>query len=79
MIIKSIQVRVCRNRCEAMADSEMRTAANRTSISWLYSMNTDAGVEGHSFGFAGRGAEMAGSIAASALKPFFEGEDTAVS
>jgi L-alanine-DL-glutamate epimerase-like enolase superfamily enzyme len=38
-------------------------------------MTTDTGIEGTSMGFAGRGAKMAGHIAETALKPFFEGRD----
>jgi L-alanine-DL-glutamate epimerase-like enolase superfamily enzyme len=75
LIIKSVEVRACRNTREAMTDSEMR-AGGKSNFDFLFiSMKTDEGIEGHSFGFAGRGAEMAGTIAASALKPFFEGKD----
>lgn len=75
MIITDIEIRVCRNTTSAMNDSEMR-AGGRSSFDFLFlTMKTDAGIEGHSFGFAGRGAEMAGEIAASALKPFFLGKD----
>ena len=75
LIIKSIEVRVCQNRRAAMTDGAMRTGGKSNFDFLVVSMKTDAGVEGHSFGFAGRGAEMAGSIAASVLKPFFEGKD----
>ena len=75
LIIQSIEVRACRNTREAMTDSEMR-AGGKSNFDFLFiSMKTDAGIEGNSFGFAGRGAEMAGMIAASALKPFFQGKD----
>lgn len=75
MIIKSIDIRVCRNTREAMGDSEMRTGGKSTFDFIVVSMKTDDGIEGHSLGFAGRGAEMAGAIAAGALKPFFLGRD----
>lgn len=75
MVIKSIEVRACRNTREAMSDSEMRAGGKSNFDFLVISMKTDAGIEGRSFGFAGRGAEMAGAIAASALKPFFEGKD----
>src|ERR1700693_861709 len=65
LIIKSIEVRVCQNRREAMTDGEMRAGGKSDFDFLVISMKTDTGVEGHSFGFAGRGAEMAGSIAAS--------------
>lgn len=75
MIINSIEIRLCRNTREAMSDSEMR-AGGKSSFDFLViSMRTDEGIEGHSFGFAGRGSEMAGTIAATALKPFFLGKN----
>ena len=36
---------------------------------------TDENIEGHSFGFAGRGAKMAGQIAATSVKPWLLGKD----
>jgi len=75
LVITSIDVRVCRNQPGSAAEKEMR-AGGRSNFDFLIiSMKTDAGIEGHSLGFAGRGAEMAGAIAASALKPFFLGKD----
>lgn len=60
-----------------MADGEMR-GGNRSALDFLViSMRTDDGLKAASFGFAGRGARMAGEIAASALKPFFLGRDPA--
>ena len=41
----------------------------------VITMKTDEGIEGCSFGFAGRGAEMAGEIARQVMKPFFLGKD----
>ncbi len=75
MAISSIEIRVCRNARESMADSEMRIGGKSTFDFLVISMKTSEGIEGNSFGFAGRGAEMAGEIAASALKPFFLGKD----
>lgn len=75
MVITSIEIHVCRNTGELMSASEMRIGGKSTFEFIVVSMKTDEGVEGHSFGFAGRGAEMAGAIAASALKPFFVGKD----
>src|ERR1700691_5762731 len=74
-MIKSIQVRVCRNSRDAMSDGEMRAGGKSNLDFLIISMKSDSGIEGHSLGFAGRGAEVAGQIAASALKPFFEGKD----
>lgn len=75
MTISSIEIRVCRNTRPAMRDSEMRAGGKSTFDFIFITMKTDEGLEGHSFGFAGRGAEMAGHVAASALKPFFLGKD----
>ena len=75
MKIDSIEIRVCRNTQEAMTDSEMRAGGKSTFDFLVITLKTDEGVEGTSFGFAGRGAEMAGQIASSALKPFFLGKD----
>jgi len=75
VVISSIEIRVCHNARPAMSDSEMRIGGKSTFDFLVISVKTDAGIEGNSFGFAGRGAEMAGEIAASALKPFFLGKD----
>ena len=75
MKISAIEVRACRNTRLAMTDSEMR-AGGRSAFEFLViSMKTDEGVEGCSFGFAGRGAETAAVVAATTLKPFFLGKD----
>jgi len=75
LIIESIEVRACRNTREAMSDGEMRVGGKSNFDFLVISMKTDSGITGHSFGFAGRGAEMAGAIASSALKPFFTRKD----
>jgi len=75
VVISSIEIRVCHNARPAMSDPEMRIGGKSTFDFLVISVKTDAGIEGNSFGFAGRGAEMAGEIAASALKPFFLGKD----
>jgi L-alanine-DL-glutamate epimerase-like enolase superfamily enzyme len=75
MRITSIEIRVCQNTRAAMSDSEMRSGGKSTFDFLVITMKTDEGIEGRSFGFAGRGADMAGAIAASALKPFFVGKD----
>jgi L-alanine-DL-glutamate epimerase-like enolase superfamily enzyme len=74
LLIKSIEVRVCRNT-QPTTDAAMRAGGTSNFDFLCVSMKTDEGIVGHSFGFAGRGAEMAGQIAASALKPFFLGKD----
>jgi len=73
--ISSIEVRVCKNNRLAMEDSEMRVGGRSSFDFLVVTVKTNEGVESTSFGFAGRGAEMAGQIAISALKPFFLGKD----
>ena len=75
MIISNIEVRVCQNTRDAMSDAEMRAGGKSTFDFLVITMQTDSEVIGRSMGFAGRGAEMAGVIAATALKPFFLGRD----
>ncbi len=75
MKITSIEIRVCKNAPAETADSGMRVGGKSAFDFLVVTMKTDEGIEGTSFGFAGRGAEMAGAIAASALKPFFLGRD----
>lgn len=75
MVISDIEIRVCQNAREGMSDNEMR-AGGRSRFDFLViTMQTDSGIQGRSMGFAGRGADMAGAVAATALKPFFLGRD----
>lgn len=75
MRISGIEIRMCALREPPMADSEMRDG-RRSNLEFLViSMETDSGVSASTFGFAGRGARMAGEIAAATLKPFFLGRD----
>jgi L-alanine-DL-glutamate epimerase-like enolase superfamily enzyme len=75
MVISSIEVRVCRNTREVGLEYGMRAGGASTFDFIVVSMRTDEGIDGHSFGFAGRGAEVAGQVAHTALKPFFLGKD----
>ena len=75
MIISSIEIRECRNERQAGSAYGMRAGGTSTFDFIVVSLSTDEGIEGHSFGFAGRGAEVAGAVAANALKPFFLGKD----
>ena len=75
MRISDIRINVCRNERHAMSGSEMRSGGASSFDFLVITMKTDEGIEGHSFGFAGRGAEMAGQIACQAMKPFFLGKD----
>lgn len=74
-MISEIEIRVCRNERPAMKDSEMRAGGKSTFDFLVIRMKTSDGYTGTSFGFAGRGAEMAGEIARQAMKPFFLGKD----
>jgi len=75
MRVTDVEVRVCRNEREAMSDTEMRAGGRSTFDFLVVTLRTDEDVEGTSFGFAGRGADSAGRIAADTLKPFFLGRD----
>lgn len=75
LIISEIEIRLCKNARQSMSDAEMRAGGKSTFDFLVVTMKTDEGVEGRSMGFAGRGADMAGPIAATALKPFFLGRD----
>jgi L-alanine-DL-glutamate epimerase-like enolase superfamily enzyme len=75
MKISDIRIRLCRNQRHRMADSELLAGATTAFDFLVITMVTDEGLEGHSFGFAGRGAEMAGRTARDAMKPFFLGRD----
>ena len=75
MKITNIQIRLCRHAAAVMKDSEMRDG-RRSDLEFLVlSMHTDDGLRADTFGFAGRGARMAGEIAASVVKPFLLGKD----
>ena len=75
MRISDIEIRLCRHQAAAMSDSEMRDG-KRSDLEFLVvTAKTDEGLSAETFGFAGRGAQMAGHIAAEALKPFFLGRD----
>lgn len=75
MIIKDIEIRLCALANPTMADSEMRDGRRSNLEFIVVTINTDAGITASTFGFAGRGARMAGEIAAATLKPFFLGKD----
>lgn len=75
MKISEIEIRMCRHAAPQMKDTEMR-GGTRSDLEFLViTMRTDDGLQAETFGFAGRGARMAGEIAANVLKPFFLGRD----
>jgi L-alanine-DL-glutamate epimerase-like enolase superfamily enzyme len=75
MVVSSIEIRACQNTREVPSGYGMRAGGTSTFDFLVITMRTDEGIQGHSFGFAGRGAEMAGYVAQSAVKPFFLGKD----
>ncbi|MDE2774683.1 MAG: mandelate racemase [Chloroflexota bacterium] len=75
MKITDIEIRLCKHQEAVLSEKELRDS-HRSELNFLMiTMKTDAGVDGVSMGFAGMGAEMAGSIAAQSIKPFFLGKD----
>tara|TARA_Y100001980_G_C14556826_1_gene350837 strand:- start:5031 stop:6137 length:1107 start_codon:yes stop_codon:yes gene_type:complete len=75
MKITDIEIRLCKHATPAMKDSEMRDGVKSDLEFLVISMKTDEGIQAETFGFAGRGAKIAGQIAADVLKPFFLGKD----
>jgi len=75
MKIKDIEIRMCRHKESVMKDSEMRDGKKSDLEFLVITFHTDEGLSSSTFGFAGRGAEMAGEIANSIFRPFFIGRD----
>ena len=75
MKITNIEIRMCRHANQVMKDSEMRDGKKSDLEFLVITFHTDEGLTSSTFGFAGRGAKMAGEIANSIFKPFFIGRD----
>ena len=75
MKIKDIEIRMCRHKEAGMHDTQMRDGKKSDLEFLVITFHTDEGLSSSTFGFAGRGAEMAGEIANSIFKPFFLGRD----
>ncbi len=75
MKITDIEIRACRHKDPVMKDSEMRDGKKSDLEFLVITFHTDEGLSTSTFGFAGRGASMAGEIANSIFKPFFIGRD----
>ena len=75
MKITNIEIRMCRHKEPVMKDSEMRDGKKSDLEFLVITFKTDEGLSSSTFGFAGRGATMAGEIANSIFKPFFLGRD----
>ena len=63
MKITEIEIRMCRHKEPVMKDSEMRDGKKSDLEFLVITFKTDEGLSSSTFGFAGRGAEMAGEIA----------------
>ncbi len=70
MKITDIEIRACRHKDPVMKDSEMRDGKKSELEFLVITFHTDEGLSTSTFGFAGRGAAMAGEIAHSIFKPF---------
>jgi len=75
MKIKDIKIRMCRHKQPVMKNSEMRDGKKSDLEFLVITFETDSGLTASTFGFAGRGALMAGEIANSIFKPFFLNKD----
>ena len=75
MKISNIEIRMCRHAQSLMKDTEMRDGKKSDLEFLVITFETDEGLSSSTFGFAGRGAEMAGEIANSIFKPFFLNKD----
>jgi len=74
MKITDIQIHVCEHT-SVIEDDQFRSGQKSELEFLVVRLITDEGIEGHSFGFAGRGARMAGQIAATLIKPWLLGKD----
>jgi L-alanine-DL-glutamate epimerase-like enolase superfamily enzyme len=74
MKITNIEIRLCRHD-SAPKGATLNTTTSSALEYLVISIHTDEGHSGHSFGFAGKGAEMAGQIAATCIKPWLLGKD----
>ena len=75
MKITDIEIRMCKHAQPLMKDTEMRDGKKSDLEFLVITFKTDIGLSSSTFGFAGRGAKMAGEIAESIFKPFFLGRD----
>ena len=74
MQITDIEIRLCKSG--ANAETTQLNTNSASELEYLIvSLKTDAGITGSSFGFAGKGARMAGEIAATCMKPWLLGKN----
>lgn len=74
MKIIDIDIRLCKSDADAET-TKLNTDTASTLEFLVISLKTDSGIVGSSFGFAGKGARMAGEIAATCMKPWLLGKD----
>ncbi len=73
MKITDIQIHICQHS-STMGEDQLK--GKKSELEYLViRIMTDENIEGQSFGFAGRGAKMAGQIAATSVKPWLLGKD----
>ena len=73
MKISDIKIHICQHS-SMMGEDQLK--GKKSDLEYLViRILTDENIEGHSFGFAGRGAKMAGQIAATSIKPWLLGKD----
>ena len=75
MKITDIEIRLCRHDGAAAGKATLNTGGSSALEFLVISLHTDEGTSGHSFGFAGKGAKMAGHAAATCVKPWLLGKD----
>ena len=73
MKITDIKIHICQH--SSMMGGEQLKGKKSELEFLVIRLVTDEHIEGHSFGFAGRGAKMAGQIAATTVKPWLLGKD----
>ena len=75
MKITDIEIRLCQHDNEASSRATLNTGGHSALEFLVITLHTDEGISGHSFGFAGKGAKMAGHAAATCIKPWLLGKD----
>ena len=74
MKISDIEIRLCKKKTDTET-TKLNTGTASDLEFLVISLKTDEGITGHSFGFAGKGAKMAGEVAATCVKPWLLGKN----
>ena len=75
MKISNIDIRLCSQKEALIKDTKICDNKKSDLEFLVITFETDEGLSSSTFGFAGRGAKMAGEIASTIFKPFFLGRD----